>query len=169
MKEIFVRLDRCTGCHTCEIACATQHSASQDLFGASTELPRPRKRLYVEQADDRPVPVLCRHCEDASCVRACRTAALTQDTLTRIVSHDRTKCIGCWMCTMVCPYGVLGRAVEERVAVKCDRCPGLDTPACVTACPTRALVFTEEELFAGQRRRRAAAELAQAYSTARVT
>jgi len=163
MKEIFVRLDRCQGCHSCELACAVEHSQAKSLFAAISEKPVPRKRLYVEWVRQQKVPLLCRHCEDAPCVRACRTGALTQDPITRVVSHDPTRCIGCWMCTMVCPYGVIGRRLEERIAVKCDRCPDRDIPACVAACPTKALVYVEEEEFAEMRRRQAAAEVAEGY------
>jgi len=174
MKEIFVRLDRCVGCHACEIACAVEHSAARHLFAAIAETPVPRKRLYVEYVPstalgaglERKLPLLCRHCEDAPCVRACRTSAMSQDALTRIVTHDPDRCIGCWMCTMVCPYGVVGRQLERRIAVKCDRCPDLDVPACVTACPTKALVYAEEQEFAGGVRRVAAAEVIEGYVTA---
>jgi carbon-monoxide dehydrogenase iron sulfur subunit len=158
MKEIFVRLDRCVGCHACELACAAEHSAGKSLFPAIAETPVPRKRLYVEQALSRKLPLLCRHCEDAPCVQACRTGAMSQDALTRIVTHDPDKCIGCWMCTMVCPYGVIG--------LKCDRCPDLEIPACVAACPTRALVYAEEQDFSGGVRRVAAAEVAEGYLSA---
>jgi carbon-monoxide dehydrogenase iron sulfur subunit len=166
MKEIFVRLDRCLGCHACEMACAVEHSAGKSLFAAIAERPVPRKRLYVEQVLAHRLPLLCRHCEDAPCVQACRTGATSQDPLTRVVSHDPDKCIGCWMCTMVCPYGVIGRELERRIAVKCDRCPDRDVPACVDACPTRALLYVEEGEFAGGVRRVAAAELVAGYVTA---
>jgi carbon-monoxide dehydrogenase iron sulfur subunit len=166
MKEIFVRLDRCVGCHACELACVLEHSAAKHLFAAIAERPVPRKRLYVEYVLERKLPLLCRHCEDAPCVRACRTAAMSQDALTRIVTHDPDKCIGCWMCTMVCPYGVVGRQLERRIAVKCDRCPDLEVPACVTGCPTRALVYAEEEEFSKGVRRVAGAEVAEGYITA---
>lgn len=163
MKEIFVHLDRCVACHACELACAVEHSAGKSLFAAIGETPVPRKRLYVEQVLESRLPLLCRHCEEAPCVLACRTGALSQDPLTRIVTHDPDKCIGCWMCTMVCPYGVIGRQVERRIAVKCDRCPDLEVPACVTACPTGALVYVEEEAFSGGVRQVAAAEVAEGY------
>lgn len=163
MKEIFVRLDRCVGCHACELACAVEHSAAKSLFAAIAETPVPRKRLYVEQVLERKLPLLCRHCEEAPCVQACRTGAMSQDALTRIVTHNAEKCIGCWMCSMVCPYGVVGRQLERRIAVKCDHCPDLETPACVSACPTRALVYAEEEEFSGDVRRVAAAEVAERY------
>lgn len=163
MREIFVRLDRCVGCHSCELACAVEHSRSRALFGATAETPRPRRRLYVEYVLGRKMPFLCRHCEDAPCVAACRTGALTQDPVTRIVTHNPERCIGCWMCTMVCPYGVIGREWERRIALKCDRCPDREVPACVEACPTRALVFMEEDEFARLSRLQAAEEVARSY------
>jgi carbon-monoxide dehydrogenase iron sulfur subunit len=63
---------------------------------------------------------------------------------------------------MVCPYGVVGRKQEERVAVKCDRCPDLDVPACVGACPTKALVFAEAEEFSADVRKIQAGVVAKA-------
>jgi len=163
-KEIFVKIDRCTGCRSCELACAVEHSTSKSLFAAISETPVPRKRLYIEPSKGYNVPLLCRHCEDAACARACLTGALSQDAMTRVVSHDPDKCIGCWMCTMVCPYGVIGRQKERRVAVKCDRCPDRDEPACVVSCPTRALVYSEEEAFSGTVRAQAASQVAAGYA-----
>jgi len=120
----------------------------------------------VEYVEGQKMPFLCCHCEEAPCVRVCRTGALQQDPLTRIVTHDPDRCIGCWMCTMVCPYGVIGREWERRIALKCDRCPDRDIPACVAACPTRALIFAEEEEFARLTRKQAAAKVAESYRTA---
>lgn len=161
MKEIFVRLDRCVGCRTCELACAVEHSNTKNLFSAIEETPIPRKRLYLEYVPDKPIPLLCRHCEDAPCVRVCRTAALRQESITRVVTHNTELCIGCWMCSMVCPYGMIGREQERRVAIKCDRCPHREVPACVDSCPTRALVYMEEAEFADLKRRETAENMAK--------
>jgi carbon-monoxide dehydrogenase iron sulfur subunit len=152
MREIFVRLDRCVGCHSCELACAVEHSRSRTLFGAIAETPRPRRRLYVEYVLERKMPFLCRHCEDAPCVAACRTGAMTQDPVTRLVTHNPDRCIGCWMCTMVCPYGVIGREWERRIALKCDRCPHREEPACTLTCPSGALVYRCVADFSAWRR-----------------
>lgn len=64
-----------------------------------------------------------------------------------MVICDHTKCVGCWMCVMACPYGVIKRRKEDRVALKCDQCLELDEPACVAACPTAALYFCEKDEF----------------------
>jgi carbon-monoxide dehydrogenase iron sulfur subunit len=63
---------------------------------------------------------------------------------------------------MICPYGVVGREKERKIAVKCDRCPDLEVPACVQACPTRALIYGEADSFGADIRKAAAGVLARA-------
>jgi anaerobic carbon-monoxide dehydrogenase iron sulfur subunit len=156
-KEIFVRLDRCKGCHSCELACAVEHSASKSLYGAISERPRPKRRVYVEAvAPETPVPILCRHCEDAPCLHACIAGAISRSG-EGVVTTRSDKCIGCWTCVMVCPYGVIGRHLEEHKAYRCDRCPDRAVPACVEACPTKALVYRSVTAFSRETRRTASA------------
>jgi carbon-monoxide dehydrogenase iron sulfur subunit len=45
---------------------------------------------------------------------------------------------------MVCPFGVIIRHEGLHKAMKCDQCPDLEIPACVKACPTKALQYTEQ-------------------------
>lgn len=163
MKEILIRPERCMGCRSCEIACAVEHSQAKSLLSAVAERPAPRKRVYVEFVPDYSisVPMACRHCEEAPCVSVCPTGALRQDEVTRVVTHNPEGCIGCWTCASVCSYGMIGRNREERVAIKCDRCPGLEVPACVSACPTGALVFKELEEFSESKRAESALKLAR--------
>ncbi|HMK64528.1 MAG TPA: 4Fe-4S dicluster domain-containing protein [Thermodesulfobacteriota bacterium] len=157
-KEIFVRLDRCMGCHTCEVACAVEHSKSKSIHGAMSEQPQPKRRVYVEAASpDRPLPVLCRHCEEAPCMHACIAGAIGR--VDDVVITNPDKCIGCWTCVMVCPYGVIGRHMEEHKAYRCDRCPEREVPACVSACPTKALVYRTVEDYSKGVRQTAATEM----------
>jgi len=65
------------------------------------------------------------------------------DEETRLVLHDVEKCMGCWTCIAVCPYGALRMDESRNVVVKCDLCPTLDTPACVANCPNEALIYKE--------------------------
>jgi carbon-monoxide dehydrogenase iron sulfur subunit len=158
-KEIFVRLDRCMGCHSCKMACAVEHSESKSLYGAISENPQPKPRIYVEWVPPaNPVPVVCRHCEDAPCMSACIAGAIHR-TDTGVVMTDSDKCIGCWTCVMVCPYGVIGRHLEAHKAYRCDRCPDLEMPACVTACPNRALVYRSVKDYSATKRRQASADM----------
>lgn len=146
MKQVFVHLEKCTGCRSCQIACAVQHSASKNLFGAISERPSPRYRLFVEKGENFKVPLTCRHCDEAPCVDACISGALFRDER-GVVMQREDRCVGCWTCLMLCPFGVVGRKKESKVAVKCDMCPEEDSPACVQACPTKALVYSELEEF----------------------
>jgi len=159
LKEIFVKTDICTGCNTCKIACAVEHSQSKNLFAAMSETPGPKSRVYVEWvACNTKVPVLCRHCEDAPCMNACISGAISRSELGSVIT-DNDKCIGCWTCVMVCPYGVIGRDATLHKAYRCDRCPDRDVPACVSACPTNALVYDTVDNFSKARRKTVSKEL----------
>jgi len=161
-KEIFVKTDRCVGCRSCIMACAVEHSASKTLFGAIAESPRPKSRVYVEWVSpDRKVPLVCRQCEDAPCMHACIAGAISRDA-DGVVRTDTDKCIGCWTCVMVCPYGVIGRHLETHQAYRCDRCPDREMPACVSACPTGALVYQTVPDYSGVVRKHASRELLNA-------
>lgn len=153
MKEIFVDLTRCQGCKSCVLACAVEHSASKSLFSALRETSLPRPRIFVEYSNGKKFPLQCRHCEEAPCVMACISGAMRWDEDSHLVTHRKEKCVGCWMCVMVCPLGVITREVEEKRALKCDGCPERDIPACVEACPVKALLFLELEEVEKMKRR----------------
>ena len=158
-KEIFVDTEKCTGCKTCEIACAVEHSQSKVLYEAISETPKPKSRIYVEWvAPETKVPIVCRQCEDAPCMHACISGAITRND-ENIVLTSTDKCIGCWTCVMVCPFGVIGRHLDLHKAYRCDRCPDHDTPVCVSSCPTQALVFNTVASFSQNIRKDVAGEL----------
>jgi len=145
MKRIVVKEDVCIGCGLCEVYCIVEHSMSKDIIKAyRKEHPKPLSRVRVEE--DRPFSfgVQCRHCEEPPCVIACLSGAMHVDEKTGLVMHDAEKCMGCWSCIMVCPYGAIRIDVSGKVVVKCDLCEGLDVPACVANCPNQALVYEEE-------------------------
>jgi carbon-monoxide dehydrogenase iron sulfur subunit len=144
--KIYCDITKCVACKTCELACAVEHSKSKDLFRALTEKTKPKKRLAVQTVDNKTVSIHCQHCQDAPCVVACMSGAMSKDKRAGTTLHNKEKCVGCWMCVMVCPFGAIVRDIESHIAVKCDLCSDRDDYACVTACPTGALfVGTKEE------------------------
>ncbi len=152
MKELLIDLKRCLGCRSCELACAVEHSVSKTLLGAVNEEPRPRYRVRVVSEQGENLPLQCRNCEEAACLNACLTGALHRDSR-GIVVCDEALCVGCFMCIMVCPFGIITSDRKKRKIVKCDRCPERAEPACVSACPTGALSWQEVDAAARERRR----------------
>lgn len=148
MKRIFVDVEKCLACRSCEIACAVEHSQSKNLFLFLQEKPRPYPRIKVEKSSKlQTFPLQCRHCEEPYCLDACISGALSKDSETGLVILDEEKCVGCWMCVMVCPFGVIRPDKEKKIAIRCDLCQDKSLPACVEACPTGALFFGEIEDF----------------------
>mgnify|MGYP001773670869 CR=1 FL=1 len=149
MKRVFINIERCTGCKSCEIACAVQHSKTKDLFTAIFEDPPPQKRTHVLKALEFSYPSRCMHCIDAPCMKACPRSAMFWDSELERVSINKDRCIGCFMCAMVCPFGAISVRRPERIALKCDLCGSRlregRIPACVESCPTKALLFGEVE------------------------
>lgn len=149
MKSIFVNMERCVACKSCEIACAVNRSSlSKRLPEAIYESPSPLARVRVEDAGTHNgFPIQCRHCEDAPCLDACPAKALHRDARGLVLLHDE-RCIGCWMCVMVCPFGSPQPFRSVRKMIKCDRCVDMDAPFCVESCPTHALLLLDPEEIA---------------------
>ena len=166
MKAINVDVKKCLACRSCEIACALVHSKSKVLTEAIAESPQPQKRVTVEGTNDFAVPLQCRHCEDAPCITVCPTDAIHRHTANDPVLIDRDKCIGCKYCLMVCPFGVIDITNDEKAVVKCDLCiertKAGEEPACVTACPTKALKFSEVQDMLKEKRQNAAKQASDA-------
>jgi len=162
-KIIAVDVTRCMACHSCEIACAVAHSASKTLAGALAESPRQRPRVHVEHVAGRPVPIQCQHCDDAPCVAACPSGAVSRAGPEEPVLFDSARCIGCRMCVQACPFGAITIGPDGKGVLKCDLCierlsRGVE-PACVSACPTRALRFEDVDQATRRKRRTASANL----------
>ncbi len=141
MRRIATRQEYCMGCRLCEIHCLVRHSRSKQIIKAyKGEYPKPLPRVHVEERGHVSFALQCRHCEDAPCLDACITGAMRRDRSAGTVICDEERCVGCWMCIMACPVGVISRDIKgKKIASKCDLCAGEETPVCVSKCPNEAL------------------------------
>lgn len=162
-KMIIVKVDRCVGCKSCEMACAVEHSKAGEPVAAALARERISPMVSVLACRERAVPVHCGHCEDAPCLLACPTGAIYRMNPDDPVLVDAERCVGCRVCVQACPFGMIVMHPADKGVLKCDLCierlkKGED-PACVTGCPTGALVFGEEKTAVQGKRREAASRI----------
>ncbi|KAB2953900.1 4Fe-4S dicluster domain-containing protein [Heliorestis acidaminivorans] len=158
-KEVMIDASKCNGCLSCTVACSAAHIPSGDPLEAL--LTGEPSRIAVYSVHGKAVPITCRHCDEPACVNACMAGAMQKNAESGRVKNENTghDCIGCWMCVMACPYGVINQREKEgrSVAVKCDGCVGRSVPACVESCPNGALTYGPVNEYAETKQRQAAA------------
>jgi len=136
MRMILSHPEKCVACHLCEGACSFRH---ENVFAPA------KTRIWVfDFVEDQVYGAFtCFHCADAPCLANCPTYAIARDPQTGQVFVNDDKCIGCKMCLVACPFGVMGFHADKHVAQNCDLCGG--DPQCVKACVYGALEFAEVE------------------------
>ena len=143
MRIVTVDPDACVACRNCEYACAFEQSG--DFARRSSHI---RVNFYARERAC--VPLTCLHCEQAGCLEVCPAAAISRDPDTGAIAIDESRCAGCKMCLLACPYGNVHFDAAEGVSRKCDLCGG--DPRCVRVCISGALQFVEaEEAFDSRR------------------
>lgn len=146
VNKIVIREEYCIGCRLCEVYCITEHSKTKDIIKTyKGKGEKPLSAIYFEESGYISFAIQCRHCEDAPCIESCLTGAMYKDENTGAVLNNKEKCVGCWMCVMVCPLGVIKIDIEnKRVSSKCDLCIASGFPACVKHCPNEAIILINE-------------------------
>ncbi len=134
----------CMACAACVVACKVEnrveeaHARCRVVEQVSGEFPT----LPLELSSER-----CNQCSNAPCVSNCPTGA-SHYAEGGIVLVNESRCTGCKACLASCPYDA--RFINERgYAEKCTFCihrvrDGRE-PACVSTCPSRAMVFGDRD------------------------
>ena len=132
IKSLILDADKCTSCLQCEMACSLEH---EGLFNPA----RSRIKVFEFEHGKRSIPYTCTQCEEAWCMKACPTNAISVNHGLGTKVVDDAKCVGCKVCTIACPYGTINFNSDTGKVVKCDLCDG--DPQCAEACPTGAIVY----------------------------
>ncbi len=134
----------CIGCQACSIACRAENKVPESVYRLQVHIKGPEKLpngtlkyTYHRQS--------CVQCENTPCVSVCPTKASYKDE-NGIVSVDVDLCVGCLYCVAACPYQARYVDPVTKAPGKCDFCKETrlkrgEEPACVTVCPTDALIF----------------------------
>ncbi len=144
-RGFYIELDRCVGCHSCEVACKQWNGLAPNAVGKAG--PNWRTLTSVESGVFPNVTAVelslaCMHCGAPACEAVCPAGAIAKRPDDGIVVVDQEKCIGCHYCFFACPFGV-PQYGDDGTMEKCNLC--LDRleqgkePICVATCPTQAL------------------------------
>lgn len=137
---------RCIGCRACTVACKDWNNIP----------PGPEKWLRIFEYEQGAFPnvqetmlfVPCYHCENPVCVQAANGAMYKEDKYGIVmIDPDKSTSPDLRAAWEACPYGsiVFDSDAPNAKASKCTMCydklAAGNLPACVTACPERALDF----------------------------
>lgn len=140
----------CIGCGSCQFACREENHLMPNTYF--------RRVLTLEPEDSLGYigffSAGCNHCQNPACIEACQNGAMQVSEVQGVVIHDSGRCIGCSACVWACPYGAVVIDPRTGKSGKCTSClprrnQGL-SPACVSACPTKALQFGPLEQLEGE-------------------
>jgi Fe-S-cluster-containing dehydrogenase component len=147
-KGLLIDVEKCIACHACSAACKVKNNTPGEAPWTKVESHEigefPNTKEYNLPFNR------CMHCETPACDSVCLVHAF-QKTSDGSVVYDRKKCIGCRYCMVACPFNVpkfeWGKAVP--FINKCNFCADRQAaklqPACVSVCPTGALLFGERK------------------------
>jgi len=158
-RDFLVDSASCSGCKACQAACKDRHGVAVGILW---------RRVYeiagggwtrdgsglVPQVFAYNLSIACNHCEEPICAEVCPTGAMRRRE-DGLVLVDAERCVGCRYCAWACPYGAPQYDETAGRMTKCTFCADLLDqglpPACVAACPMRALDFGERGALEAER------------------
>lgn len=154
-RTFLIDVEKCSGCSLCTIACKDEHVGAAYLpwtkpqpdtghFWIRVE---PVERGRIPRVRMSYMPLLCQHCANAPCMKACPEDAIRRRD-DGLVWIDPETCTGCGLCQEACPYDVIYMNGELGIAQKCTGCAHRvdegSLPRCAEICPHDAIVFGDE-------------------------
>ncbi len=159
MKAFLIDIEKCVGCHDCQIGCKDEHCGNRWMPYAESqpEIGHFWLKLNQRERGNRPhikvtyMPVMCQHCENAPCMKVAKDGAVyrREDGLVLI---DPVKSVGQKQIVDACPYHAVFWNEEKNIPQKCTGCAHLlddesspiRVPRCVDNCHVDVIQFGEE-------------------------
>jgi tetrathionate reductase subunit B len=159
-KVFIIDVGICNGCYSCQISCKDEHVGNDWSPIAKPEPDAGQFWMKLEEhicgtvpkVKMHYIPILCQHCDDAPCMKACPINIIYKRD-DGLVIIDANKCNGCKVCVDACPYKAIYFNESLNIAQKCTGCAHLldggewKVPRCADSCPTEAIKFGEESEF----------------------
>ena len=157
MKAFLIDVEKCVGCHACQVGCKDEHCGN-DWSPYAKEQPISGQfwlKVHQSERGKRPhvkvtyLPVLCQHCDNPPCQKAAPDAVYKRDDGLVIIDPEKAK--GNQKLVDSCPYKVIFWNQEAQIAQKCTGCAHLidrkfpiDVPRCADNCHLDVIKFGEE-------------------------
>jgi len=132
-RRLVIDLDVCQQCDECVVECRYHYRA----LPADHGLRGLRQRAtYL---------LVCRRCEEPSCIAACAFDALERLD-DGVLERHNLRCVSCMMCAHACPFGTIVPDMLPFYDTPCEAClepAGADAPPCVASCRRGGLEYRE--------------------------
>lgn len=153
-KVLLIDVDRCNGCHNCQVACKDEHceqawmpyAQAQPLTGQFWWKVDQRTRGSVPKVRVTYVAHGCNHCELCPLVEMAPEVVYRRDDGLVIIDPEKAK--GHKELVEACPYGAVYWNAELELPQKCTGCAhllddGWEVPRCVDACVVEAMKYVD--------------------------
>lgn len=132
-KRLVIDMYKCDECTECTVKCGYMYQPDVTDHGL---------RDLREQIS---FMLICRRCEEPSCVAACRFSAIERQE-SSIIKRYNMRCVSCKCCSQACPFGTIYPELVPFYAVKCDYCMRSMTSgdlSCISNCAKKAVEYRE--------------------------
>ncbi len=142
---MLINLDRCIGCHACQVTCKAEHNIPFGIFRCKIETSRSGHYPDIEKSF---MPRMCNHCDNPPCIDVCEEKDAIFKTPEGIVLINTNKCLEhteCKKCYEFCPYNAIDINKVTGKPEKCDFCYSRlqkgEQPVCAASCMGNAITF----------------------------
>jgi len=133
-KRLFIDLNKCDECEKCTVECAAFYRVNPTDHGV------------LSLREMATFLLICRRCEDPSCVAACKFDALERQE-DGVLKRYNLRCVSCKCCAHACPFGTIYPEALPFYVTNCDFCVAAagQEPPCVSSCVKGAIEYREVE------------------------